>query len=74
MLKINRRPGRKVNFNSKIEKPVLKEEKEIKEKFLEIKQAEKRLIKVQSKKGGEKIKEIELKKIIDLWHDLTRIE
>jgi hypothetical protein len=80
MVKINRRPGRRVNFDSKIiEKPVLKEEEEIKEKFLEIKQVEKKLIEIQSKNNHEREeritqKEIELKKILDLWDDLNRID
>lgn len=79
MVKINRRPGRRVNFGSKIEKPVLKEEEEIKEKFLEIKQVEKKLIEIQSKNSQEREerigqKEIELKKILDLWDDLDRID
>jgi len=79
MVKINRRPGRRVNFDSKIEKPVLKEEEEIKEKFLEIKQVEKKLIEIQSKNNQEREeritqKEIELKKILDLWDDLNRID
>lgn len=80
-----RRPGRRVDFNSKIGQIVLKGSEEIKEGFSEIKTTVNRIKKIDLKLKNKKIKVIEkeklidekkenTRKIMDLWNGLRRAD
>ena len=85
MIKIIRKPGRRVDFDSKTEQVVLKGSTEIKEVFSEIKTIVGRIKKIDSRLKNKKIRVIEkeklidekkenTKKMIDLWNGLRRAD
>ena len=85
MIKIIRKPGRKVDFNSKTEQVVLKGKDGIRKGFSEIKKVVNRIKKIDSRLKNKKIKVIEkeklvdekkenTRKMIDLWNNLRRAD
>jgi len=85
MIKITRKPGRKVDFNSKTEQVVLKGKDGIKTGFSEIRKLVNRIKKIDSKLKNKKIKVIEkeelvdekkenTRKMVDLWNSLKKAD
>ncbi len=85
MIKIVRKPGRKVDFDSKKEPVVLKGKSAIKKEFSEIKRLVTKIKKINSRLKNKKIKVIEKEKLIDekkentremieLWNNLRRAD
>ena len=85
MVKVIRRVGRRVDFNSEVSGVVLKSGNEIKKEFSEIKKVVNRIKKIDLKLKNKKIRVIEKeelidekkeneKKMINLWNDLRRAD
>ena len=72
MIKIIRKPGRRVDFDSKTEQVVLKGKDEIREGFSEIKKLVNRIKKIDSRLKNKRIKVIEKEKLIDEKKETTR--
>lgn len=85
MVKVIRKPGRRVDLDSKTEQTIFKGNNEIKEGFSEIRTIVSRIKNIRSKLWNSKLKDAErkelvkekkenIKKMISLWNSLSRID